>query len=76
MNDLNPDARRLVDLARQARTPGEEDKLRIAERLVVPLAAGAVVGTAVGAAKAAAGAGAGAKVAGSTALGGFASSIR
>jgi len=80
MSDLNPDARRLVDLARQARTPGEEDKLRIAERLAVPLAAGAALGTAAGAAKAAAGAGAGAKVAGSAALGssglgGFGSSI-
>ena len=36
MNDLNPDARRLVDLAREARTPGAEDKLRIARRLAVP----------------------------------------
>ncbi len=53
MNDLNPDTRRLVDLAREARTPGEEDKLRIAKRLAVPLAASAAVGTAVGGAKAA-----------------------
>jgi hypothetical protein len=51
-DDLSPDARRLVDLARKARTPGEEDKLRIAERLAVPLAAGAAIGTAVGTAKA------------------------
>jgi hypothetical protein len=52
MNDLNPDARRLVDLARQARTPGADDKRRIAQRLAVPLAASAAVGTAVGAAQA------------------------
>jgi hypothetical protein len=52
-HDLNPDARRLVDLAREARTPGEEDKLRLAKRLAVPLAASAAVGTAVGGAKAA-----------------------
>jgi hypothetical protein len=51
-DDLSPDARRLVDLARRARTPGEDDKLRIAERLAVPLAAGAAIGTAVGTAKA------------------------
>ncbi|HEY6078995.1 MAG TPA: hypothetical protein VIW29_09345 [Polyangiaceae bacterium] len=55
-DDLNSDARRLVDLAREARTPGEADKLRIAERLALPLAAGAAVGGAVSAAKAAAGA--------------------
>jgi hypothetical protein len=53
MNDLNPDARRLVDLAREARTPGDDDRLRVAKRLAVPLAAGAAVGTAVGAAQAA-----------------------
>ena len=51
-DDLNPDARRLVDLAREARTPGEDDKLRLAKRLAVPLAASAAVGTAVGTAKA------------------------
>lgn len=56
MSELNPDARRLVDLARQARTPGESDKLRIAERLAVPLATGAALGSAVGLAKAATGA--------------------
>lgn len=44
-DDLNPDARRLVDLARLSRTPGAADKRRIAERLAVPLAAGAAVGT-------------------------------
>jgi len=52
-DDLNPDARQLVDLARQARTPGDADKRRIAERLAVPLAAGAAVGGATAAAKAA-----------------------
>lgn len=52
-DDLNPDARRLVDLARVARTPGEADKLRIAERLAVPLAASAAIGGATAAAKAA-----------------------
>ncbi|HVY31423.1 MAG TPA: hypothetical protein VHB79_32945 [Polyangiaceae bacterium] len=52
-DDLNPDARQLVDLARQARTPGSEDKHRIAERLAVPLAAGVAVGGATAAAKAA-----------------------
>lgn len=53
-DDLNPDARRLVDLARQARTPGESDKLRIADRLAIPLAAGAALGGATAAAKTAA----------------------
>lgn len=52
-DDLNPDARQLVDLARRARTPGAADKRRIAERLAVPLAAGAAVGGATAAAKAA-----------------------
>jgi hypothetical protein len=52
-DDLNPDARRLVDLARMARTPGEADKLRIAERLAVPLAASAAVSGAAAVAKAA-----------------------
>jgi hypothetical protein len=55
-DDLNPDVRRLVELARKARTPGEDDKLRLAERLAVPLAAGAALGSAAGAAKAATGA--------------------
>jgi len=55
-DDLNPDARRLVDLARKARTPGAGDKLRIAERLAVPLAASAAIGTAASTAKAGAGA--------------------
>lgn len=68
--DLNLDARRLVDLARQARTPGEGDKSRIAQRLAVPLAA---AGTTAAFAKTAAGSqiasGAGAKVAGGTLLG-------
>ena len=66
MNDVNPDVRRLVDLARRARTPGNDAKHRIAERLAVPLAAGIAAGTAAGAAKAAAGvelASAGAKAA-------------
>jgi hypothetical protein len=52
-DDLNPDARRLVNLARMARTPGEADKLRIAERLAVPLAASAAISGATAAAKAA-----------------------
>jgi predicted lipid-binding transport protein (Tim44 family) len=52
MNELNPDTRRLVDLAREARTPDEDDKLRVARRLAVPLAASAALGTAVGGAKA------------------------
>jgi hypothetical protein len=51
-DELNADARRLVNLARQARTPGTADKRRIAERLAVPLAAGAAVGTAATTAKA------------------------
>lgn len=53
-DDLNSDARRLVDLARQARTPGDAEKLRIADRLAVSLAAGAAVGGATVAAKTAA----------------------
>jgi predicted lipid-binding transport protein (Tim44 family) len=52
MSELNSDTRRLVDLARAARTPAAEDKLRVARRLAAPLAASAAVGTAVGAAKA------------------------
>lgn len=52
-DDLNPDARRLVELARAGRTPGPDDKLRVAERLAVPLAAGAAASTAASAAKAA-----------------------
>lgn len=63
-DDLNPDARQLVELARQARTPGEADKLRIAERLAVPLAASAAVGGATAAAKAA-----GSKAVGASLLG-------
>jgi hypothetical protein len=63
-DELNPDARQLVDLAREARTPGDQDKLRIAERLAIPLAAGVIAGSAAGAAKAAAGATTGAKLAG------------
>jgi hypothetical protein len=74
-DELNSDARRLVDLAREARTPGERDKLRIAERLAVPLAAGAAVGGAVSAAKAAAAGGellaAGAKAGGSALFAGW-----
>jgi hypothetical protein len=52
-DELNSDARRLVDLAREARTPGDHDKLRIAERLAIPLAAGVIAGSAASAAKAA-----------------------
>lgn len=52
-DELNPDVRKLVDLARRARTPDAGDKRRVAERLAVPLATGAAVGTATAAAKAA-----------------------
>jgi hypothetical protein len=51
-DDLNPDTRQLVELARKARTPGMDDKLRIAERLAVPLAIGAATGTVAATAKA------------------------
>ncbi|HEX2878384.1 MAG TPA: hypothetical protein VHO25_02495 [Polyangiaceae bacterium] len=73
-DELNSDARHLVDLAREARTPGDQDKLRIAERLAIPLAAGVIAGSAAGVAKAAgaaevAGAGAG-KAAGAGLFGG------
>lgn len=75
-DDLNLDARRLVDLARQARTPGEGDKSRIAQRLAVPLAA---AGATAVLAKSAAGSqivgGAGAKVAGGTLLGSLGAKI-
>jgi type IV secretory pathway VirB10-like protein len=78
-DDLNPDVRRLVELARKARTPGEDDKLRLAERLAVPLAAGAALGSAAGAAKAATGAslfaGLGAKVAAVVALSAVAAAV-
>lgn len=76
-DDLNPETRRLVDLARQARTPGEGDKLRIAERLAVPLAVGIAAGSAATTAKAtgvaaaakASGLGLGAKLAALVAVG-------
>jgi predicted lipid-binding transport protein (Tim44 family) len=45
-DELNPDVRHLVDLARKARTPGAEDKLRLARKLAAPLAAGAALGSA------------------------------
>jgi hypothetical protein len=63
-DDLNPETRRLVELARQARTPGGDAKLRIAERLAVPLAVGAAAGSAATAAKAAVGAATAAKAGG------------
>ncbi|HTM43550.1 MAG TPA: hypothetical protein VL137_01270 [Polyangiaceae bacterium] len=78
MNELNPDARRLVSLAREGRTPDEGDKSRVAERLALAIAAGTAAGTAAGVAKAAATAevaGAGAKVVGSTLLGSMGAKI-
>ena len=83
-DDLNPETRRLVDLARQARSPADSDKLRIAERLAVPLAAGAAAGSAAATAKATGGAvaatkavtvGITAKLAAVVALGAVASAI-
>lgn len=76
-DELNPETRRLVELARRARTPGEDAKLRIAERLAVPLAAGLAATTATATAKATSAAAAakagsfslGAKVAALVALG-------
>jgi hypothetical protein len=79
VNDLNTDARRLVDLARDARTPGAEDKLRIAERLALPLAGSAAVVTTVSAGQAAAGttllAGLGVKIAALLAVGALGGAI-
>jgi len=78
-DDLSPEVQRLVNLARKARTPGEEDKLRIAERLAVPLAAGAALGSAAGAAKAATGAsvfaGLGVKIAAAVAVSAVAAAV-
>jgi hypothetical protein len=54
VSDLNPDAQRLVDEAREARTPSAEDKRRMAMKLALPLATGAAAGGAASAAKAAA----------------------
>jgi hypothetical protein len=49
-DDLNPSARRVVDLARSARTPGDADKRRVRQALALGLGAavaGASSGTAV-----------------------------
>jgi len=79
VNDLNPDARRLVDLAREARTPDAEDKLRIAERLAISLAGSAAVVTTVSAGQAAAGTtllgGVGAKIAALLAVGALGAAV-
>jgi hypothetical protein len=50
IDDLNPSARRVVDLARAARTPGEADKRRVRQALALGLGAavaGASSGTAI-----------------------------
>jgi hypothetical protein len=50
MDDMNPSARRVIDLARAARTPGDADKRRIRRALALGLGAvvaGASSGTAV-----------------------------
>jgi hypothetical protein len=49
-NDMNPNARRVVELARMARTPGDADKRRVRQALALGLGAavaGASSGTAV-----------------------------
>jgi hypothetical protein len=49
-DELNPGARRVVDLARAARTPGEDDKRRVRQALALGIGAavaGASSGTAV-----------------------------
>jgi hypothetical protein len=55
IDDLNPNARRVVDLARAARTPGEADKRRVRQALALGIGAavaGASSGTAVASAAA------------------------
>jgi hypothetical protein len=42
MRDLDPEARRVLELARAARTPGVEDKARVARRLAGTVGAAAV----------------------------------
>jgi hypothetical protein len=42
MRDLDPEARRVLELARAARTPGVEDKARVARRLAGAIGAAAV----------------------------------
>jgi hypothetical protein len=61
IDDLNPSARRVVDLARAARTPGEADKRRVRQALALGIGAavaGASSGTAVASAAAKVGVGA------------------
>jgi hypothetical protein len=55
IDDLNPSARRVVDLARAARTPGDADKRRVRQALALGIGAavaGASSGTAVASAAA------------------------
>jgi hypothetical protein len=50
IDDMNPDARRVVELARMARTPGDADKRRVRQALALGIGAavaGASSGTAV-----------------------------
>jgi hypothetical protein len=59
MMDLDPEARRIVDLARQARTPSAEDKARVERRFALALGITAGAASAAASAQAASGLGAG-----------------
>ena len=58
MDDLDPEARRVLSLAQEARTPSAEDKARVEKRLLLALGAAAVAAPTAVAAKSAVGAGA------------------
>lgn len=49
--DLDPEARRVLELAREARTPSEEDKQRVARRIATGLGLSVVAGAAGAAAQ-------------------------
>jgi len=60
VDDMNPEARRVVDLARQARTPGDADKRRVRQAIALGLgAATAGAASSVAASASAVGKGAG-----------------
>ncbi len=46
MTDLDPEARRVLELAREARTPSDEDKQRVSRRIAAGLGLSVVAGAA------------------------------
>ena len=55
--DLDPEARRVLSLAQEARTPSDDDKARVEKRLALALGAAAIAAPTAVAAKSVAGAG-------------------